>query len=88
MQDVTLPRYRCVKCGREWVPRTLNPKLCPNPNCRSPHWHYQTAISEMAEDHLIASLILRDIDTAKSLGLSWEAYEEAVREELRRRGGK
>ena len=32
-------RYRCLRCGWEWIPRTNNvPKNCPSISCRSPKW--------------------------------------------------
>lgn len=26
--------YQCRKCGEKWIPRTINPKLCPSCKCR------------------------------------------------------
>jgi len=27
---ITMKKEKCMKCGYEWVPRTENPKACPN----------------------------------------------------------
>ena len=44
---VKLPNLICQKCGygtgkswdgKFWVPRTENPKTCPNPKCRTVLW--------------------------------------------------
>lgn len=32
--------YRCLRCGHEWVPRTMvdrEPTICPK--CKSPYWN-------------------------------------------------
>jgi rubrerythrin len=26
---MSLPRYKCKKCGHEWIPRTNEPMVCP-----------------------------------------------------------
>ena len=31
-----MPRYKCLRCGGKWIPRTENPKFCPK--CNSPYW--------------------------------------------------
>ena len=33
--------YTCERCGHTWIPRTADPRTCPNPACNSPYW--QTA---------------------------------------------
>jgi predicted Zn-ribbon and HTH transcriptional regulator len=33
---VTYQRHVCQRCGFEWLPRTENPKQCPN--CHSYRW--------------------------------------------------
>ena len=34
---VSLPKWTCVRCGHEWLPRQeTRPRLCPN--CRSAYW--------------------------------------------------
>jgi hypothetical protein len=38
---ITVMGYRCDRCGYEWQPRrdsTREPKVCPNPKCKSPYW--------------------------------------------------
>lgn len=32
-----LPKYKCTRCGFEWIPRKLNPKFCPN--CHYQGWN-------------------------------------------------
>jgi len=34
-----LLQYECKQCGHKWVPRKMNPPLCPNPKCHSPYWN-------------------------------------------------
>ena len=30
----------CKKCGHRWIPRSdRDPKICPNPKCKSLHWN-------------------------------------------------
>ena len=29
-------KVKCTRCGYEWIPRTLKPKVCAK--CRSPYW--------------------------------------------------
>lgn len=38
MQDqVTLPRYTCLRCGHTWIPRqNEKPRTCAL--CRNPYW--------------------------------------------------
>ncbi len=33
--------YKCLRCNYKWVPRNPNkePKVCPNPKCKSPYWN-------------------------------------------------
>lgn len=34
--------FRCERCGHEWIPRggiDTEPKVCPNPACKSPYWN-------------------------------------------------
>lgn len=36
---VNLPRYKCLRCGHEWIPRSDEyPRVCPNPKCHSVYW--------------------------------------------------
>lgn len=37
-KDYALPELECKRCGYKWIPRTGNPKQCPNPRCRSTDW--------------------------------------------------
>ena len=30
--------YTCERCGHTWIPRTEDPRTCPNPPCNSPYW--------------------------------------------------
>ena len=32
-----LTRYKCRRCGYQWIPRTEKPQTCPK--CRSPYWY-------------------------------------------------
>lgn len=39
-------KYRCLRCGHEWIPRwydkegkPIPPKTCPNKKCKSPYWN-------------------------------------------------
>ena len=34
--DIKLPALKCLRCGYEWVPRTMYPKYCAG--CNSPYW--------------------------------------------------
>jgi len=34
--NMSLPRYRCKRCGHEWIPRMASPRVCPK--CKSPYW--------------------------------------------------
>ena len=35
-----LPVLACRRCGHRWVPRrTLTPRRCSNPKCRTPYWN-------------------------------------------------
>ena len=41
--NITVPGWRCSRCGHEWVPRyyfneggMVPPKVCPK--CKSPYW--------------------------------------------------
>ena len=36
-----LPKpYRCMRCGKEWFPRSSEiPDRCPNPHCHSTKWN-------------------------------------------------
>src|SRR5437870_5490812 len=39
---ITIMGFRCDRCGYEWVPRKsskADPKVCPNPKCKSPYWN-------------------------------------------------
>jgi hypothetical protein len=39
---ITIMGFRCERCGYEWLPRresTREPKVCPNPKCKSPYWN-------------------------------------------------
>ena len=31
-----LPRFKCKRCGNEWLPRVDKPKICPA--CKSKYW--------------------------------------------------
>lgn len=38
-KGIHLPRLKCLRCGYEWIPRReREPKVCPNPKCKSPYW--------------------------------------------------
>jgi len=37
-KELILPKLKCKKCGKIWVPRIKDPKLCPNPKCHSLRW--------------------------------------------------
>jgi DNA-directed RNA polymerase subunit RPC12/RpoP len=32
-----MPKYKCGRCGAEWIPRTLRPMRCPK--CKTPYWN-------------------------------------------------
>lgn len=34
---VKIPVVKCLRCGREWIPRVPDPKWCPA--CKSPYWN-------------------------------------------------
>ncbi len=39
---ITVMGFRCERCGHEWIPRggiDAEPKVCPNPACKSPYWN-------------------------------------------------
>ena len=36
MADARLPRFYCMKCGYQWVPRKHNPHGCPR--CNNPKY--------------------------------------------------
>ena len=36
IKDMKLPAVKCLRCGYEWVPRTMDPKHCSS--CNSPYW--------------------------------------------------
>jgi hypothetical protein len=33
---VELIKLKCKRCGKEWIPRTENPKVCAL--CKNPNW--------------------------------------------------
>lgn len=33
-----ISKRKCNQCGHEWVPRTDDPRQCPNPKCHSVRW--------------------------------------------------
>ena len=36
-KEMKLPRFKCLRCEHEWIPRTENkPTICPS--CKSPYW--------------------------------------------------
>ena len=37
MADLELPTVKCVRCGYEWHPRVVDPKVCPG--CGSTRWN-------------------------------------------------
>jgi rubrerythrin len=38
IQGVILPKFKCLRCGHNWLPRNENaPKYCPS--CNSPYWN-------------------------------------------------
>lgn len=40
MSNFMIPKYKCLRCGHEWIPRKEDaPKNCPNPKCKSPYWN-------------------------------------------------
>lgn len=40
-------KYKCKKCGYEWVPRTKSPKACPS--CKQYHWQKKPKREEVKE---------------------------------------
>ena len=39
---ITVMGFRCERCGHEWIPTggvEKEPKVCPNPACKSPDWN-------------------------------------------------
>jgi predicted Zn-ribbon and HTH transcriptional regulator len=37
---IILPILKCLRCGYTWPPRSeAFPKVCPNPECKSPYWN-------------------------------------------------
>jgi hypothetical protein len=39
---ITLMGFRCERCRHEWIPRgnaEMEPRVCPNPACKSPYWN-------------------------------------------------
>ena len=37
MNKNILPKFKCLRCGHEWIPRKIEPKKCPK--CNSPYWN-------------------------------------------------
>lgn len=38
MTILKLPRYACLRCSHQWIPRIVTrPKRCPR--CKSPYWY-------------------------------------------------
>jgi predicted Zn-ribbon and HTH transcriptional regulator len=38
MAKISIPGFKCERCGYEWVGRSKNePKVCPK--CKSPYWN-------------------------------------------------
>lgn len=35
--EIQLPKFKCLRCGYEWIPRTPKPQRCPK--CNSPYWN-------------------------------------------------
>lgn len=33
-----MQKLECLRCGHKWVPRIDNPRVCPNPKCKSAWW--------------------------------------------------
>lgn len=42
--------YTCQKCGHEWIPRKLNPTVCPNCMCRKWNRYAETDFSKRRSD--------------------------------------
>ena len=36
--EIKLPVCTCLKCGWVWTPRKDDPRMCPNPKCRTLRW--------------------------------------------------
>jgi len=40
MDEITLTKLKCLRCGYTWFPRKPEPpQACANPKCRSPYWN-------------------------------------------------
>lgn len=37
-EEIKLPECTCLKCGYKWIPRVSDPRMCPNPDCRTMRW--------------------------------------------------
>lgn len=37
-EEIKLPECTCQKCGYKWTPRVSDPRMCPNPECRTMRW--------------------------------------------------
>jgi hypothetical protein len=37
-EEIKLPECICLKCGYKWIPRVSDPRMCPNPDCRTMRW--------------------------------------------------
>ena len=36
---MTFDGYRCLRCGKEWVPKMMGTKPTVCPKCHSPYWN-------------------------------------------------
>jgi len=49
IEMITIPRYRCERCGHRWIPRgNETPLKCPH--CNSPYWNRPRKNNVSAEE--------------------------------------
>lgn len=77
---ITVMGYRCDRCEYEWIPRrdsARDPKVCPNPKCKSPYWNTPRKASPMTYEHFRDTIhaALRDADGP----LTWTELRTAKR---------
>jgi hypothetical protein len=75
---ITVMGFRCERCGHEWIPRgsiEVEPKVCPNPTCKSPYWNKPRKSATTYEDFSKAvAKALRDAKQA----LTWTEVRTAA----------
>ena len=49
--NVLILGHKCYRCSHKWVPREkgYEPRVCPNPECKSPYWKTAKKIFKKGE---------------------------------------